>query len=240
MKALFSLLAVIMVLIVCRFNAGLAADFYDPASGVTLKSPEGYSVVDALDRSLDLGLQTPVRSYYLLGRGQVSAQTAEIHYLVSDEPASVLLAELQLRIIDAILRKNRRLLDRDAVELQGVSFANQLPMRALVLPGREVTVAVLAVGNDFAFYEQFLLDLSDRIPFGDTRDHPFSAEIHDVASRGIFRGYSSATGGIPTFRPDFGINRAELMKVVVLSSPGVDQQEVDEFVSEGSMKRIFP
>lgn len=220
MKKLFWLsLALLMLLPTHAVAQDLAS-----LSGLGYQTPAGFTkqVFDPLPELVPVPLD--VRQLVIFQ----SDASSKLQMIVSEAPLQTWVEESQLRYLSAQQTSNRELLSTFGIEIVGTRHLDQQPVTMLFLPLDGMTVVIMNEGVSDVTYERFVESLSFRDHFRDLNGHPLSEEITLVSQRGIFEGYVLDSGE-REFRPVDLINRAELLKVLVLASPAVDQSVVDRF-----------
>ncbi len=196
-----------------------AAEFFDTGTQLLFHFSDDQQAVKKSDRIV------------ISHKDQPDVPVFEVINIASSPEVSALLDTLKLRVINAETISNRKVVGSSAVELKGRSLETSQPLMMLVLPlrtKRADSVEILYHGNKAQEYEDFLnsLQLTQGLP--DTVTHPLHDEIAFVLERGIFKGYQEKDSIL--FKPEKTINRAELLKVLVLSSSGVDEKVVLDYV----------
>ena len=215
---LFSRSFFLGLLLLLSAPRALSAGFFEEMSGLMFEVPDVLSIRDVSEK-------TPSVQKIL----EITLSSGEkiLEVRISDQPLSKVLEESQLRIINSQQLSNREILETTGVEVVGSSFDGQYPMRAMIFTTDSSAVSVILYGNSLSTYEDFLSSLQKTKGFLDTVLHPLSSEIHEVAERGIFAGYQQADGVV--FKPQQTINRAEFLKVLVLSQPGNTVDSIENF-----------
>lgn len=217
-----SFLTILTILTFLRLlPAAHAAQFFDTSTQLLFHFSDEQQAVKKSDRIV------------ISPKNQADLAVFEIINVTSSPDLTSLLDNLKLRIINADTISNRKVMGASAVELKGRSLETSQPLAILVLPLRTKgadSVEILYHGNKPQEYEDFLssLQLSQGLP--DTVTHPLHDEIAFVLERGIFKGYQEKDAVL--FKPEKTINRAELLKVLVLSSSGVDEKYVQSYVKD--------
>lgn len=194
-----------------------SAGFFEGRSGLMFEVPDTLTIRDVSEASSDQKIL------------EITLSSGEkvLEVRVSAQPLSKVLEESQLRIINSQQLSNREILGTTGVEVIGNSFDEQYAMRAMFFSSESSTISVILYGNSVSTYEEFLRSLQKTKGFLDTVQHPLSADIHEVAERGIFSGYQQESGVV--FKPQQTINRAEFLKVLVLSQPGNTVESIESF-----------
>ncbi|MDP2691103.1 MAG: S-layer homology domain-containing protein [bacterium] len=211
------------LLIFLRIAVAQAALYSDPESELLFEFPDGYAVQD---ESTGGEIVWPA-ALHLIRSFDVGQGVFEVGFLSTT--ASKALEELQLREISTTQLVNREVLGKTAVELIGADFTSGDPRRALVLGLDTETLVIIYTGHEELEYEAFVRGLRLSGGFIDVAGISLQKEIEDVTTRGIFQGYQSPESNVNEFKPQQLINRAEFLKVLTLSTPGIDQQVIDDF-----------
>jgi len=214
---LFSRVLLFIIFSFFTSQSALAATFYEEKTGLLFNIPDQYTIHDA-------------STEYKLPAGQkvieIEQGGTNLYEIgISPDALPQVLEDLQLRTINTQQLVNREHLGTTGVELIGVSFIDNSPRRAFLFSSQNHTVSVLYLGSNADEFDSFLESIEKTGGFVDTVTHPLNPEIAQAAEKRIFSGYQE--GSSVVFKPNQGINRAEFMKVLVLSR--VSQAQVDAF-----------
>jgi hypothetical protein len=220
MKLLARLLLVLTLCVIARDHTS-AASLFEDRTGLLFHIPDPATLRDA---SADYSV--PADQKILEAERTSGENVFEIG--ISSEALTEVLEDLQLRKINTIRLANRELLGTTGIEITGASFVDNKPRSAFVFALENFTISILYLGQSTAEFEQFLESIEKTSGFGDTISHPLNPEIALAAERNIFSGYREGTSVV--FRPNQGINRAEFLKVLVLS--GTTDEAVNTFYAK--------
>lgn len=184
---------------------------------------------------------------------EVEGQPSELVFLdgtmalfkiaVHQEPLDEVLQGFQLRTIQPLEIVNYELLGTTGVRIFGSSLENDAPLQLLLFPRPTGSISVLYFGSDRQQFEAFLKGISRADQLADIGGHRLRPEIEYAVERGIFAGGVDPQTKRRVFRPDQGINRAELTKILVLAADGVTIEAVEDFFQDfltGDDGALFP
>lgn len=211
-----------------NIQAAWAASYYEDMTGLLFSVSENYAIKGGGELSNE---ERKLLIAFPDGRN-----IFEIN--ISSDPLSSVLEQIQLRDINTNLITNRELLGTTGVELSGSSFAENKPRSALVFNVNNYSVSILYLGDSTLEFEQFIDAIKKSGGFKDTVTHPLNSEISFVAERKIFSGYEEGNSRI--FKPAQSINRAEFLKVLVLSQKENTPESVTDFFANFSNVALFP
>lgn len=198
-----------------------SAGFFEEKSGLLFNIPDQYTIRDVSPEQ-----DSSTRAF----TAGPSAGVSIIEIRIEDDSLSKVLEELQLRTISSTQLSNREVLSTTGVEVTGSTYIDQRPAKALIFISNDLTISVVYKGGSDSEYEKLLESIQKSTGFPDTISHPLSTEIQEVAERNIFSGYKE--GNNLAFKPQQTINRAEFLKVLVLSQSGNTEQSVASFFSK--------
>lgn len=151
---------------------------------------------------------------------------------VHQEALETVLQNLQLRTIQPLDVANFDILGATGVRVSGTSLENNEPLQAIVFPRAPGSISVLYFGADQMVFESFLKSIASADQLADLGGHRLRPEIEYAVEKGIFSGSVEPQTQRKVFRPDHGINRAELTKILVMAAPGVSSDVVEDFFQE--------
>lgn len=147
-------------------------------------------------------------------------------------PMETILEDLQLRTLQPLEVSNYEILGATGIRISGNHLEDVRPIQALLFPRSPGCVSILSFGADKSLFENFLKSISSADEPSDIAGHRLRAEIDDAVRRGIFSGSTDPQTHRKVFRPDQGINRAELTKILVMASKAVTAEAVEDFFQE--------
>lgn len=204
-----------------------AAAFLEPETRVLFQLPEEYVVTRITNRESRITDRESriTESYEIRNPGASVHDRFELE--VSVEALEKLLERLRFQSLASEQLRNRDIKGKTAIEAIGKDHETGELGKLVVFSHGGKSIAIQYFGTESSRFEAFLSDLAFPLaPFSDTNGHAFEKEIAEMAESKIMKGYLAKDLLSYEFRPEAPITRAEFLKTVAMSIPGVTEDKI--------------
>jgi hypothetical protein len=220
-NVLVTIFGVMMVLV--STTSVSAAVLEDSDAGFVYEYSDDWTREDWTERVRSTNVNnSDVLGYYTFGK-ETSLGAATVSLIVRDRRGDDYMEYLKDSVISVKEKRNVTLYNRIAVELSGLKYGTSEKMTIVLIPLEKMSYELRLKGDrNGGLYRDMIAGFQIRSGFSDGWGHLHERAILRVSEAGLVSGYDDGT-----FRPDRSINRAEFVKMLVLSDPDL----TDSFMS---------